>query len=230
MMNEQVKIPKTTYTYRVIHRTMEGDCQYDHGPRPVCAGPILADKYPVTNAMYYQFLEESCYQPDDPTNFLLHWKNGKYLDADADCPVVYVSQNDAKAYASFYGLRLPSDCEWQLMAAGPRKSLYPWGSSFEPDKCNCGSGHIQPVTSYPDGASYYGCMDLCGNTWEWTGDCLDDGMHHFTFLRGGCYYKAPHYWHAEGGCHKNNSHLKFHLLNEGLNRNATIGFRCVQDI
>lgn len=228
-MSEKILIPKTTYIYRVMHRIMEGDCQYDHGPRPVCAGPFYADKYPVTNMMYYRYLKESNYEPSDPANYLHHWVNGIYRPEDADCPVTYVSQEDAEAYAAFYHCRLPMDYEWQLIASGPDKLLYPWGNTFEYGRCNCESDHPLPVTSFPSGASVYGCMDLCRNTWEWTGDHMDDGMHRFTFLRGGSFYKAPHFWHAEGGCHKNNSHLKFLLLNEGLNRNATIGFRCIQD-
>ena len=66
-MSEKILIPKTTYIYRVMHRIMEGDCQYDHGPRPVCAGPFYADKYPVTNMMYYRYLKESNYEPSDAT-------------------------------------------------------------------------------------------------------------------------------------------------------------------
>lgn len=228
-MEEWVWIPKTSYIYRVVHRIMEGDCQYDHGPRIVSAGGFYAGKYPVTNAQYYRFLSDSGYHPEDASNFLLYWKNGKYLTEDADCPVVYVSQGDAFAYARFYGLRLPLDYEWQLIAAGPKKKPYPWGSAFVPEYCSCEGDRPASVFLHPEGSSDYGCEDLCGNTWEWTGDLIDDGMHRFTFLRGGSFYKAPHYWHAEGGPHKNNFHLKFPLLNEALNRNATVGFRCIRE-
>lgn len=229
-MKNMILIPQTTYIYRVRHRIMEGDCQYDHGPRPVTAGPFLAGRYPVTNAQYYQFLQESSYIPEDSSNYLLHWEDGKYLPGEEDHPVVYVSQKDAAAYAAFYGCRLPLDYEWQLIAAGSRKNPYPWGNSFKASLCNFEGEKTTPVNAYPDGASVYGCEDLCGNTWEWTGDLIDDGMHLFTFLRGGCCYKAPHFWHAEGGAHPNDYHLKFPLLNEGLNRNKTIGFRCIQEV
>lgn len=229
-MREQIWIPSVTYIYRVRHRIMEGDCQYDHGPREVSVGGFFADRYPVTNAQFYEFLAQSGYQPTDPSNYLSHWQDGKYLPEDADCPVVYVSQKDAMAYAAYYGCRLPTDEEWQLMAAGEQKLAYPWGNEFDGTRCNGAGDRITPVDRYPTGASVYGCMDLCGNVWEWTGDRIDDGMHLFTFLRGGCHYRAPHFWHAEGGCHRNDDHLKFPLLNEGLNRNATVGFRCVKEV
>lgn len=229
-MHDQFFVPKTTYIYRVRHRIMEGDCQYDHGPRMVTAGPFYADRYPVTNVQYFEFLKASGYQPKDTSNYLVHWKNGIYLPDEAECPVVNISQKDAFAYASFYGCRLPLDYEWQLIAAGPDKKIYPWGNTFHPDYCNSEGSHATLVSLHPEGASIYGCEDLCGNTWEWTADLIDDKMHLFTFLRGGCYYKAPHYWHAKGGCHKNNFHLKFPLLNEALNRNETIGFRCIREV
>ena len=91
-MKNMILIPQTTYIYRVKHRIMEGDCQYDHGPRPVTAGPIMAFRYPVTNAQYYKFIQESCYVPEDSSNYLLHWKNGIYLPGEEDHPVVYVSR------------------------------------------------------------------------------------------------------------------------------------------
>ena len=31
-----------------------------------------------------------------------------------------------------------------------------------------------------------------------------DGSHYFQLLRGGSFYRAHHYWHAEGGPQKNN--------------------------
>ena len=56
---ETVRIEPASYIYRVCHRIMEGDCQMDHGPKMVTVGPLEADVYCVTNAMYAQFLRES---------------------------------------------------------------------------------------------------------------------------------------------------------------------------
>ena len=113
-----VFIPQTTYIYRVVHRVMEGDCQCEHGPMPVTVGPLYADVYPVTNAQYYQFVQDSGYRPEDDRGYLRHWVDGCYKPEDADKPVVWVSLEDARAYAAFYGKRLPKDYEWQCLAAG----------------------------------------------------------------------------------------------------------------
>ena len=225
---DMVPVPAFRYIYRVRHRIMEGDCPYDHGPREVSSGPLAAGRCPVTNRQYAQFIRQSGYRPADPANYLRHWPEGVCPDELLDCPVVWVSQADAKAFAGYYGLRLPRDYEWQYLAAGGQKLAYPWGEAFI-EAC-CSVHRLSPVDAFPQGASPLGCLDMCGNAWEWVDDVIDDGAHLFTFLRGGCYYKAPHFWHAEGGPHPNDYHLKMPLLNEGINRNATVSFRCVRDM
>ena len=80
LKQEPVYIPEAEYIYRVSHRIMEGDCQMDHGPRLVKVGPLEADLYCVTNAMYDQFLKESGYAPADSAGFLRHWESGRYPD------------------------------------------------------------------------------------------------------------------------------------------------------
>lgn len=230
VMAEQVQIPEDSYIYRVEHRIMEGDCDYDHGPRMVHIPSLLVDKYPVTNGRYYEFMKDSGYDPRDGKNFLRHWRDGRYLEEDENKPVTWVSQKDAKAFASWYGCRLLFDCEWQYAAGGRKKYRFPWGNEFDRDKCNDTGGEaLTDVDKYPAGMSTFGIWDMCGNAHEWTEDLIDDGMHLFTFLRGGGSYRAPHFWHAEGGARPNNWHLKFQLLNEGMNRCATVTFRCARE-
>ena len=154
---ETVRIEPASYIYRVCHRIMEGDCQMDHGPKMVTVGPLEADVYCVTNAMYAQFLRESGYQPEHTENYLKHWENGSYREEDADLPVVNVSQDDAKAYAAFYGKRLPTEQEWQYLAAGPDKLAWPWGNEKRYACCNVFSEHLEPVNAHPEGRSPSDC-------------------------------------------------------------------------
>jgi hypothetical protein len=63
---------------------------------------------------------------------------------------------------------------------------------------------------------------------EWTESERDDGHNRFVMLRGGCAYKAEgSIWYFPGGPQPIESHAKFLLLDSGLDRCATIGFRCV---
>jgi formylglycine-generating enzyme required for sulfatase activity len=231
LQQEYVNIPQVTYIYRCVHRIMEGDCQMDHGPKEVTIGPFLAQKYAVTNAMYYQFIRESGYHPEHDENFLKHWVNGCYRDGEEDLPVVNVSQGDARAFAEYYGMRLPTEPEWQYLAAGPEHFRYPWGNKKEYSRCNVYGTGLVPVNSFPEGVSPFGLYNMCGNIWEFTDELHYDGAedHCFITLRGGSYYTAPNYWHAETGAVRNNSHLKVHQLGGGMDRYETVGFRCVKE-
>lgn len=70
---------------------------------------FLIDKSLVTNAQYAAFLKATSYKASDTVNFLKNWKNN-------NDPVVYVSLEDARAYATWAGKRLPSEAEWQYAA------------------------------------------------------------------------------------------------------------------
>ena len=225
-----VKIKRDGYIYRCIHRIMEGDCQCEHGPVYVEIGPFEADVFCVTNGMYKAFLDGSGYVPEDTENYLKHWENGTYRPEDEDKPVVNISHDDALAYAAYYGKSLPTEAEWQYLAAGPHHFQYPWGDRKDYSKCNVYGTDIAEADSYPEGVSPFGLFNMCGNVWEFTEEvnCDGDDDHYFLTLRGGSYYAAHNYWHAECGAIPNNSHLKVHRLGKGMDRFETVGFRCVR--
>ena len=85
----------------------------------------------------------------------------------------------AYAYARWVKGRLPTEAEWERAAAGPQGSPYPWGKEFDPD-C-CARTRLVPVSSKPDGASYYGLLHMAGNAREW----CEDRYGPRWYLRGG---------------------------------------------
>jgi formylglycine-generating enzyme required for sulfatase activity len=121
------------------------------------------DKYEVTNAQYDRFVQE--------TGHPAPW--GTFPDAQADDPVTNVSWQDAQAYCEWAGKRLPTEAEWEKAARGTDGRIYPWGDQWDQDMANleqANAGSIQPVGSYPDGASPFGAHDMSGNVWEWVED------------------------------------------------------------
>jgi formylglycine-generating enzyme required for sulfatase activity len=191
--------------------------------------PFFIDETEATNSQFKKFLDSTGYQPAVKDNFLAHWPNGIMPAELADYPVVYVDIDDARAYAKWAHKRLPTESEWQLAAQGTDSRKWPWGNDFDRNKCNT-TGKLQPANSYPKGASPYGCLNMSGNVWEWTESCRDDGHTRFTMIRGGSYFDAQgSIWYVKGGPQPAGSHIKFVRIWQGLDRCATIGFRCVVD-
>jgi formylglycine-generating enzyme required for sulfatase activity len=166
------------------------------------------------------------------THFLQHWIDGRPPAGKEDHPVVYVDLDDARAYATWAGKRLPTEEQWQYAAQGPDGLKYPWGQDMRPGLCNGGEGgDTTGVHEYPGGQSPFGCLDMCGNTWEWTESERDDGRTRFCIIRGGSYYRAVgSQWYMDGGPRSNDFAAKFVLMWPGLDRCATIGFRCILEL
>jgi formylglycine-generating enzyme required for sulfatase activity len=190
------------------------------------------DLTPVTNAQYARFLQETGYQPKDPTNFLKHWHDGQVPPGREDHPVVYVDLEDARAYTQWAGKRLPTEEEWQYAAQGGDGRRYPWGNEWRANHGNDGrAGGTTAVRAFPEGRSPFGCYDMCGNAWEWTESERSDGRTRFCILRGGSYYQAKGSdWYADGGAQPCDFAAKLLLMWPGLDRCSTIGFRCVVDL
>jgi formylglycine-generating enzyme required for sulfatase activity len=109
-----------------------------HAERIVTLTPYAIDRMEVTNSQFYRFLHESGYAPRSDHNFLKHWRCGKPCAGDEDTPVVHVSLEDARAYASWIGMRLPTEEEWQYAletqgASYGRPRVWNWTESERSD-------------------------------------------------------------------------------------------------
>lgn len=85
-----------------------------HVLREVELGGFAVAEKEVTNAEYETFLRQSGYHPKFAEGFLAHWVNGQPRAEDLQAPVVFLDLNDARAYAAWAGLRLPTEDEWQV--------------------------------------------------------------------------------------------------------------------
>lgn len=138
------------------------------------------DQTEVTNQMYQSCVEDSaCELP-------IAIADNYSLSSSLNHPVVNVSWYDAVSYCGWVGRELPSEAQWEKAATwddtNKVKNLFPWGSSeIDCTLANYGSydgytaciGSTTVVGSYPNGASYYGVLDMIGNVAEWVNDWHD---------------------------------------------------------
>jgi iron(II)-dependent oxidoreductase len=213
--------------------------------------PYYMDKYPVTNKQFKEFLDKSGYLPADTANFLKNWKGRVVPKGMENFPVVYVSYEDAQAYARWAGKRLPTEAEWQYAAQTSALNEWPWKQlkpvtrkeqvitetltvtaieGIDPKHTNPGDGKLYAVGQYPSGANPYGLQDLSGCVWQLTHDVYESGSYRYVMMKGGSYFKpSSSWWYVQGGPRE--LHYRQYLLrvSQGFERNATVGFRCVMD-
>ena len=78
-------------------------------------------------------------------------------------PIVNVSWDDAKAYADWAGVALPTEAQWEKAARGIDGREYPWGNEWDSSKYANSDGtrvsSTKPVGSYTVDDSPYGAVD-----------------------------------------------------------------------
>jgi formylglycine-generating enzyme required for sulfatase activity len=134
------------------------------------------DRDNVTNGEYLEFVHTGAQPPHFWARREGEWYwRGMFglLPLPLDAPV-YVTQEEADAYARWRGKRLPTEAEYHRAAYSTPSGVerpQPWGDEPpDPTRGNFGfaSWDPVPVGSYPAGASAWGVRDLVGNGWEWT--------------------------------------------------------------
>ena len=109
---------------------------------------------------------------------------GPFTQTDAH-PVVGMTYYEAEAFCRWAGGHLPSEAQWEKAArwTGNHANVYPWGDTWDEQKCNSWTDtafdgwQTAPIGSYPSNISPYGCRDMAGNVWEWCADWYDSGYY-----------------------------------------------------
>lgn len=231
-LDDMIFVKGGDYIYSSIHGDDFIPYPNNSVPKKIFVNDFYIDKYPVTNRQYKNFVDESGYLPTDSSDYLKQWQNGTYDYKDAEKPVVYISIDDAEAYAKWKGKRLPSAIEWQYAAqAGDSTNMFPWGREFDSTKCNYGLGKLTDVDQFTEGKNSLGIYDLVGNIWQLTSDVYYNGSYNYIIIKGGSYFKpTSSWWYVQGGPQPLNYDQWLLQLSPGFERNATVGFRCVSDV
>jgi formylglycine-generating enzyme required for sulfatase activity len=160
--------------------------------RSVRLSRVLIGRWPVTNAQARRFVAASGLRVDAALAVRLE------ASALAEHPVTGLSLAEAEAFCAWAQdelgrtVRLPSGDEWEALARGEDGRAWPWGDSFDADRCACdesGWGWTVPVTAHPEGAGPFGAEQQAGNVWEWVADRTPEG---WGVVRGGSW--LDHEW------------------------------------
>ena len=131
---------------------------------------------------------------------------------------------------------------------GKAKNTYPWGNAFDGTKVNIcdetcanswkngiyydGYQDTAPVGSYPAGSSFYGALDMAGNTWEWVEDrysgdyyASSPSSNPIGPSRGFSRVLRGSSWNDNATFVRTTNRMRF----DPESANFSIGFRCARD-
>ena len=159
--------------------------------RLVHLSTFAIDRYPVTVAMFAEFIDAGGYstrrfwsrrgwawRAREIITRPRFWGEAEWAAyLVPNHPVVGVSAYEAEAYAAFRGVRLPTEAEWEKACRGPDGLCYPWGEAWR--EGSCGMRGVEPrgtvpIGTYPTGRSPYGVLDMVGCVWQWCADAADE--------------------------------------------------------
>ena len=151
----------------------------------IAVAPFAIGKYKVTNGEYLAFVEAGATAPPFWVSRSGRWfYRGMFeeIPLPLDWPV-YVSQEQAAAYASWAAKRLPSEAEYQLAAFGSGGEI---GLSLDPARDNFDFQEWDPVPVTSSRQNQFGIVQPVGNGWEWTSTVFQPfpGFEPFPFYSG----------------------------------------------
>jgi len=238
---EMVWVPGATFTMGSADGVGENNERPAH---QVTLSGYWIYQYDVTVAQYRAFCTASGHAlPKFNSGYSWKGKTGWDDPALQQHLIVNVNWDDAKAYANWSGVTLPTEAQWEYAARGPQGNNYPWGGTatkednlngWDATKCaNYDNSRSKdkstwPVDSFPAGASWCGAQDMSGNVWQWCGDrystyttvAVTDpvGKGYYPVLRGGSWYSDYGGGNYLRSAYRNHNYPDYD--------HSYIGFRC----
>ena len=213
----------------------------EFGEHEVVVPAFAINRYKITNGQYLKFVHEGGVPPTLWNREGRQWMLATMFQ-NVPLPLswpVYVTHQQAQAYADWKGLALPTEAQFHRAGYGTpsgAEQQFPWGID---SVCGtCGNFDFQawdpkPVTADPQGTSAFGVAQLVGNGWEWTSTPFHpfDGFHPLSTYPGysARFFDQDHYV-VKGGGPQTASRLLRRSFRNWFRQGypyAHTGFRCV---
>lgn len=199
-----VAIPAGRATLGQARGAYGWDNEFPQHTRPVAAFELA--RFKVTNGEYLRFVLDGGPVPPFWLARRGEWWLRRMFDI-TPLPLhepVYVTHQQATAYATWTRARLPTEAEWQFAAYGDGRH-FPWDSPDAADpaalnglaNANFADWDLVPVNAHPRSATPPGAQQMLGNGWEWTATPFDgfDGFTPRAYYPGysADFYDGEHY-------------------------------------
>ena len=233
-----------------------GDNECESGEKP--SHPVTVNKgfwlgqTEVTVGAYKLFARESGRSMPTEATFMGKALNGGW--AHKAMPIVNVSWNDATAYCSWAGGRLPNEAEWEYAArAGSTKVRYGPVDEIAWYADNSGEARIDSAQVWSEEqdryakllrdngnhmhavaqkrANGFGLFDMLGNVWEWVNDRYEEGYSR-SVENNPSVATNGELRILRGGCWVNSPEgirLSIRVGSRPEARNVNAGFRCLRE-
>ncbi|RME56961.1 MAG: hypothetical protein D6795_00325, partial [Deltaproteobacteria bacterium] len=137
-------------------------------------------------------------------------------------PRTDVTWQEAIRVCKVLGRRLCTEEEWERACKGPEGTRFPYGDTWDPQRCNTEDargleGTIEAIGSRPACRSGYGVFDMSGNVKEWTSSSWP-GHPGEKVVRGGSSLQPD--WAVR--CASRENYFPYE-------RSKSLGFRCCKD-
>jgi len=243
-----IEVPGGAVTLGQRRTHLDGQYQFgwdnEFDGHEVSVPAFAMSKYKVTNREYLEFVCAGAKPPHFWT-----WHEGRWfwraMSGEVPLPMewpVYVTHEEACAFAAWTGKRLPTEAEFHRAAYGTvrdeEERTYPWGDD-QPDSRR---GNFDgdrwdpiPVTATPLGDSAFGISQLVGNGWEWTSTVFHPfpGFQPLSFYPGysARFFDGAHYV-LKGASPRTDARLLRRSFRNWFRPNypyVYAGFRCVEN-
>jgi formylglycine-generating enzyme required for sulfatase activity len=225
---EQIQLALT------LCRQYSSDCEpgwyADEALRSVTLEPFDLDAAPVSVRDFRRFVQANDYQTDAETAGFAYALKGDKLErvnggnwrnainqhpASDESAVVGVSFRDATAYCKWKKERLPTEDEWEYVARGPERRIFPSGDAVTP-ATRAGANPPRAFDGPAEGIGgrYRG---MSGNVWQWMDTAAAGNT---RVLKGGSWLET----------NASNKRAAAHRMESPTHADEDSGFRCARSV